>query len=138
MSNVKEISRRVMYHEDGGMACGPIFISAVHAEILLDNDGKKEYIYGEWVSEAGDDILYQVSEKSFYDIFERIYKAKSRKEEDRILADRDKIPCTEPDEDDPVYKPFMGELKKMIIREMEEHGLEPYFDEDEDWDEDED
>ena len=48
------------------------------------------------------------------------------------------IPCTEPDEDDPVYKPFLGELKKMIIREMEEHGLEPYFDEDEDWDEDED
>ena len=25
-----------------------------------------------------------------------------------------------------------------VIREMEEHGLEPYFDEDEDWDEDED
>ncbi len=63
------------------------------------SDGKKEYIYGEWVSEAGDEILYQVSEKSFYDIFERIYKAKSRKEEDRILAEKDKIPCTEPDED---------------------------------------
>lgn len=136
MSDIKEISRRVMYHEDGGLACGPIFICAVHAEILLDNDGNKEYIYGEWVSEAGDEIYYQLSEKSFYDIFERIYKAKSQSEEDRILAEKDKIPCTEPDEDDPVYKPFMDELKKMIIREMEENGLEPDFDEDEDWDED--
>ena len=133
MSNVKEISRRAMYHEDGGLACGPIFLFAVHAEIQLDHDGKKEYIYGERVSAAGDEIYYQLSEESIYDAFQKIYKAKSQKEENRLVAAKDKIASTEPDEDDPVYGPFMKELKQMIAQEMEKNGLEADFDEEEEW-----
>ena len=131
MNNIKEISRRSMYHEEGGMACGPMFICAVHAEILLDHDGKKEYIYGEWVDQAGDEIYYQLSDKSVYELFERIYKTKKSSEENKILAEKDKIPHKNPKREDPAYKPFMEEIKQMIIKEMEVHGLEPYFDEDE-------
>ena len=45
------------------------------------------------------------------------------------MAAKDKIASTEPDEDDPVYGPFMKELKQMIAQEMEKNGLEADFDE---------
>ena len=85
------------------------------------------------MSAAGDEIYYQLSKESIYDAFQKIYKAKSQKEENRLVAEKDKIASTEPDEDDPVYVPFMKELKQMIVKEMEENGLEAEFDEEEEW-----
>ena len=45
-----------MYHEDTGMACGPVSMTTIDAEIVVEkDDGKKIYLHGQWVDQAGDE-----------------------------------------------------------------------------------
>lgn len=134
MSKMYEVSRRSMYHEDEGIACGPASITAIDAEIVVDVDGQRIYLHGQWVDAAGDDILFEANTESVYDAYEKFYNAADDDDdEQKALAECDRIGQGRI-KDDPCYKSYYAELKQMIIDEMEAHDIEPCFD-DEDEDE---
>lgn len=60
---LKEISRRCEMGENGGVACGPFSITAVVAEMVIDEDGLQKYLTCCWVSEASDAVSFEVTEK---------------------------------------------------------------------------
>lgn len=64
---MKEISRRVMTNQSAGMACGPMFIYAVDAEIVVEDEGRKVYLHAQWVDQASDMILFEATTESVYD-----------------------------------------------------------------------
>lgn len=122
---MKIVSRKSMYHEDYGMACGPIGITAIDAEIVVDDNGQKVYLHAQWVDEAADIILYEATSESVYDVYKKLNSGKGNF--DDLIAERDRITAVKI-EDGAKYQPYYEKLKKMIIAKMEEHDIEPDFD----------
>ena len=69
---MKELSRRAMSNEEVGMACGPMGIYAVDAEIVVEDEGHVVYLHTQWVNEACDMILFEASTASLYDCYEEL------------------------------------------------------------------
>ncbi len=122
MKQITEVSRRSMYHEDYGMACGPVSSASIVTEIVVDVDGKYVYLHGEWVDLAGDDYYFEATAESLYDAFEKMNNATDDKAFQDALAERDRIGqgCIQ---DDSLFGPFYEEMKQMIHREMDAHGI---------------
>ncbi len=135
MSERKEISRRSFYHEDEGIACGPVSSTAIVSEIVIEKDGQKIYLHGEWVDIAGE-YGYQATSESLFDVYEKLNNAASEEEEAAAVKELDRINANCYVKDEPEFKPFYAELKQMIHDEMKAHDLE-YIYEDEEEDEDE-
>ena len=76
MKQITEISRRSMYHEDEGIACGPVSSTAIMAEIVLDVDGQRIFLHGEWVDIAGD-YYYEATTESLFDAYEKMLNAEN-------------------------------------------------------------
>lgn len=129
MSIINEISRRSIYHEDEGMACGPASATAIMAEIVLDVDGQRVFLHGEWVDIVGD-FYYEADMESLFDAYEKLFNAKSDGEE-KAIEERDRI-IEGRIKDDSIFKPYYVELEKMIRDEMENHGIEYFFEDEED------
>ena len=83
MKKITEISRRSMYDEDEGMACGPVSSTAIIAEIVVDVDGQHVFLHGEWIDIAGE-YYYEANKESLFDVYEKMFKAAS--EEDELKA----------------------------------------------------
>lgn len=127
MKNMIEISRRCNYHEESGVACGPMGVTAVNAEITLEVDGQKVYLLGQWQDITGE-FGFEATKESLYDILVKDYPSGSAEEKfsfselDRIRAGAIK--------DDAMFQPFYDQLTEMIHAEMEAHDI--------DWEEEED
>ena len=131
---IKEISRRTKYQEDEGFACGPASSTAIIAEIVVDVDGHRIYLHGEWVDIAGD-YSFAANTESHFDAYENSFNAENEDEEQKALEELNRIDQGNI-QDDAIFEPYYDELKQMIHDEMKAHGLE-YFYEDEEEDEEE-
>ncbi len=129
MSNIHEISRRSMYHEDEGMACGPASATAIMAEIVLDVDGQRIFLHGEWVDIVGD-YYYEADTESLLDAYEKLFNA-NRDEEEKAIEERDRI-IEGRIKDDSIFEPYYVELEQMIHNEMDDHGIDYFFEDEED------
>ena len=69
---MKEIDRRVMGHEGGGMACGPMGIYAADAEITVEDEGRTVCLHAQWVDEAYDSILFEATTESTYECYRKL------------------------------------------------------------------
>ena len=128
MANVSEISRRSMYHVDSGIACGPVSSTAIIVEIVLDIDGQRFFLHGEWVDIAGD-YYYEVNTESLFDVYQKMLNTENDEDEQKAIEERDRISqgCIK---EDSIFKPYYAELKKMIHDEMKSHGIEDYEEDD--------
>ena len=124
---MRETNRKSMYHEECGIACGPVSITAIDAEITVDDDGKLVYLHAQWVDEASAYLLLEATTESAYEIYEKLNNAEDE-EFDNLIAERDRI-CSERIEDDSCYAHYYDELKDMISKEMKMHGIEADIDE---------
>ena len=128
MKQITEISRRSMYHEDEGMACGPVSSTAIMAEIVVEVDGQRIFLHGEWVDIAGD-YYYEATTESLFDVYEKMLNAENEEDEQEALAERDRISEAKI-KDDSIFESYYAEMEQMIHDEMKAHGIE-YFYEDE-------
>lgn len=135
MKKITEVSRRSMYKEDEGIACGPASSTAIIAEIVIDVEGQRIFLYGEWVDIAGD-YYFEANNESLFDVSEKMFNAESEEDEQKAIEERDRISAGSI-KDDSIFEPYYAELKQMIHDEMKANGIE-YFYEDEDEEEDED
>ena len=133
MKKITEVSRRSMYHEDEGIACGPASSTAIIAEIVIDVEGQRIFLYGEWVDISGD-YYFEANNESLFDVSEKMLNAESEEDEQKAIEERDRISAGSI-KDDSIFEPYYAELKQMIHDEMKANGIE-YFYEDEDEEED--
>lgn len=61
------INKRASSNEEKGVACGPIFIYAVMAEMVIVKDGHIVYEYAEWENQSGE-VFFASADRSLYDI----------------------------------------------------------------------
>ena len=135
MKKITEVSRRSMYHLDEGIACGPVSSTAIITEIVVDADGQRVFLHGEWVDIAGD-YYYEATHESLFDVYEKMFNAESEEDELKAAEEQDRI-SKERITEDSIFEPYYAEMEQMIHDEMKAHG-EAYFYEDEDEDEEED
>ena len=126
---IMEINRKVNYFLEEGIACGPVSIGVIEAEIEVEDDGEKVYLYGEWVDAAGE-YLFAASNESLYDVLQK-YHAGGNKD-DSLIEEHNRM-MENAISDDSRYEPFYKELESMIKEEMAAQGYE--IDDDEEWDE---
>ena len=129
MKQIIEISRRSMYHEDEGMACGPVSSTAIMTEIVVDVDGQRVFLHGEWVDIAGD-YYFEANTESLFDAYEKMLNAENEEDEQEALAERDRI-SEGKIKDDSIFEPYYSEMEQMIHDEMKAHGIEFFFEDDE-------
>jgi len=135
MKQITEISRRSMYYEDEGMACGPVSSTAIIAEIVVAVNDQRIFLHGEWVDIAGE-YYFEATTESLFDAYEKMLNAENEEDEQKAIEERDQI-SEGRIKDDSIFAPYYSEMEQMIHDEMKAHGIE-YFYEDEDEDEEED
>ncbi len=123
MKKMTEISRRSLYHEDEGLACGPVASVAVMTEIVVDVDGRRVFLHGEWVDIAGDNCYFEADTESLFDAYVKLFDAETEDAEENAIAERDRI-SEGKIEDDSVFEPYYAEMERMIRDEMKAHGIE--------------
>ena len=135
MSEIKEISRRVMDNSD----CDPNSISfmgaplAYDAEIVVEDKGEKIYLHAQWVSEVPEDVIFEATKESIYDVYEKLNNAGSD-EFDDLINERDRIESEKLDRTY-VWERYARQMSDLIDMLMEA-GAEIEVEEDDD-DEDE-
>ncbi len=129
MKQITEISRRSLYHDDEGIACGPVSSTAIMTEIVVDVDGQRVFLHGEWVDIAGD-YYYEATTESLFDVYVKMLNAENGEDEQKAIEERDRI-SEGRIKDDSIFAPYYSEMEQMIHDEMKAHGIE-YFYEDED------
>lgn len=136
---MKEIKRDVMYHEDK-VDLPDVGITAIDAQIIVEDDkGKLVYMNAEWVDEVEDEILYTAAKEDLLAVRRQLRAVCDRdgantwSDEFQTLIDEQTriMDAALPDK---VIKPYKADLEEMITKCMEDHGIESWF-EDEDDDE---
>ena len=122
---VRIISRDIRYSEDTGLTCGAFDESAIDAEIVLEDEGKRIFLYAQWTDQMPDCIRMEAAPESLYRISRRMEDRDAdweslAAERSRIREDRLENAAAEK-----LYAPYFGELKQMVISEMKKHGY-PY------------
>ena len=120
----KEISRRSMYYEEEGSTCGPVSVTSIDTEIVVEENGQLVYLHAQWVDAAGDEIVFEATAESVYDIYEKLNA--NADNFDALITERDRIEVTRIKEDER-FDAYYAEMKEMIIAEMEAHGIENYI-----------
>lgn len=129
-TTIKEIERRVNYSVEDGIACGPVSIAAVDAEIVVCDNGERIYLHGQWIDEVPDEVLLEATKESVYDVYMKLNCA-DYEHFDELIAERDRIDADKI-EDDSRYESIYEELKKMIAKELSNQGYEDPFNEEDD------
>ena len=120
-----EINRRISFNDEAGTACGPVNFATIDAEIAIQDGTETVYVFGEWVSEAYDEIHCMAVRESMFDVCARL---KNNAEDiDELAAEREHIEAGRIT-DDEKYRNFYTEITNMITKEMEAHGYKPDFD----------
>ena len=66
--SIKEISRRCVFNTDDYGISG---IDAINAEIVIEDDGKKVFLLGQWSNESGD-YYFETTYISTFDLYEKM------------------------------------------------------------------
>lgn len=64
---IKELSTRCEVSSQDGMACGPCGLTAINAEMVIEEDGIQKYLICTWVSEADDAVSFEITQESIFD-----------------------------------------------------------------------
>ncbi len=122
---VRIISRDIRYSEDTGLTCGAFDESAIDAEIVLEDEGKRIFLYAQWTDQMPDSIRMEAAPESLYGISERMGNRDADWES--LAAERNRIRKNRPDDSAVAerYAPYFDELKRMVVSKMREHGF-PY------------
>lgn len=64
---IKELSTRCEVSSQDGMACGPCGLTAINAEMVIEEDGIQKYLICTWVSEADDEVSFEITQESIFD-----------------------------------------------------------------------
>lgn len=126
---IKEISRRCELVDGVGMACGPVFYTAIEAEMVVQDGEDIRYLEASWVDEVPDAISFEVNTESIFDLMV------SGEDHDRLESIR--LLSSETLEEDIAerYKNQCFELFEMVktkLRDAElydEEDLEEFFEE---------
>ena len=101
-------------------------VDAALAEITITDGERTFYLYGEWTSEAGDDILFCASTDSLYDLEIRVPEA-DEEEMDEIERMRECYSSSvEPDMVETFRGMYIHVLKEMLIDICAENGVHPF------------
>ncbi len=125
---MKEISRRVKSNSSEGVACGPVSIYAIDAEIVVEDEGKEIFLHAQYVSESPD-ILFEAHTKSIYDVYMELNKIDASDNEafNTAIAKRDALDAEERVSDDlDIYERYADqyrELRRMIKDTMIEDDM---------------
>lgn len=127
--SIKEISRRAAFHTD---ECGISGIDSVDAEIVVENEGKRVFLHAQWVSEAADDIIFETTYESAYDIYEKMFDPAV--DVQALCDERDRVVAAGMTEEESAAKyPEQHEaLIEMVKAKLAENGIEIEEDADED------
>ncbi len=66
MTEIKELNRKCEMAQDGGIACGPCGLTAVNAEMEIEEDGQKRFLIVSWIDEVIDSVSFEVTKESIY------------------------------------------------------------------------
>ncbi len=124
MRKITEVSRRSMYHEEKETACGRMSGAAVMAEIVVDADGRRVFLHGEW-DDTAEDCCYEANRESLFDAYGKLFNAGNKTDEQKAIAERDRI-SKERIREDSVFEPYYAEMEQMILDEMKAHGDESF------------
>lgn len=117
-NNMEEVSRKSMINRlDGNYGVG---VTAIDAEIVVRDNGKVVYLHAQWV-DAVDEISYDATEKSVYDIYEKLNENKVNDE--LLLAERDEIEKSNMVDFEKYRDLYADELEKMIYDEAKRHDV---------------
>jgi len=64
---MKILEKRVASNESVGMACGPISMNIVVAELVVEEAGIRKYLSCYWICEVSDDYSFEVTKESIWD-----------------------------------------------------------------------
>ena len=141
---MKELSRRAMSTESNGMACGPMSVYAIDAEIVVEDEGKTVYLHTQWVDAVSEEILFEATTASIYDAEAAINAIDGTGADfDTAIENRDRLQAENALKDVDIYERYAKEYEQLIdlMQEvLKEDGIDfdlrnPY--DDEDWDEEE-
>lgn len=130
---LREISRRCEMGENGGVACGPFSITAVVAEMVIEEEGLQKYLTCCWVSEVSDAVSFEVTEKPLLPFYIDLDTDQDEMEEVRDSATEN---YTSYDgEDDGAYSAQYAALVTMIKEKLiQEELVDPEdFEDESDW-----
>lgn len=123
---VREIRRRAMSRQEEGFCCGMSDTITVDAEIEADYHGRPVFFHAQWRDAAGALILFEATEESLYDIWEKYT-------DDGVFGDlmvdyqERQSHTVEAGSDLPDgFRPQYDALQKMIRDELRKLGLSPY------------
>lgn len=125
MANVKELRRQVMYNLDEGMCCGPVDVTSIDAEIVVEDNEETVYLHGQWVDTVGNEIYYEATKTSVFEIYKKLNRGDG--DFNKLIAERNRIveeTTIKEDEACSRYSKFYEELKNMIIEEMNNNNIE--------------
>ena len=66
MAVIKEIGRRCEVSRSSGVACGPIDMTVVNAEMKVSVNNQIRYLIVTWVQEVGDDVSFEITRESLW------------------------------------------------------------------------
>ena len=58
---IRIIGRNIQYSEDTGLACGAFDESAIDAELVLEDEGKRIFLYAQWTDQMPDCIRMEAT-----------------------------------------------------------------------------
>lgn len=125
MSKIHEISRRISYKETIASACGPVSIASIDAEIAVQDGPETVYIFGEWVSEACDEIRCMAVRESMFNVSEKFDNG--AEDLDTLIAERERIEAGRII-DDEKYLNLYAEITDMVRKELDDHGYKTEID----------
>ncbi len=101
-------------------------VDAAIAEITITNGERTFYLYGEWTSEAGDDILFCASTDSLYDLEIRVPEADEEEMKEIERMRECYSSSVEPDMVETFRGMYIHVLKGMLIDICAENGVHPF------------
>ena len=135
MNNIIEVSRRSMINSESGVACGPFDLTAIDAEIVINDQKHIVFLHAQWVSEESELISFSATLESLYDVYDRLNK--NNEDFDELCAERDRIVSAGVAEVFPEvdiyerYGQFYKELVSMIQDVLMKNGFDVNLFEDE-------
>ena len=126
---IKEITRRCATTGTEGIACGPVGNNCAVAEMEIEKDGEKRFLTVSWIDEVRDEVAFEVTKESIYDLM--LFVEDDLEKLERI---RSEAPGEKENDYKDQYKELVKLLKATLVKDnifnpYEE--LEDYYDEEE-------
>lgn len=67
--NINELNHQVAITENFGQACGPLAMTAIDAEIEIEENGEKLYLSAQWIDVCEDELLFKVTKESLFNLY---------------------------------------------------------------------